>query len=162
MMKTKGHYSLFESFAFAFRGISYALRHERNLRVHFSAMIYVLFFAVRYYDLSNTQYALILLVIGFVITCEMINTAIEKTIDLKTPVYNGLAKIAKDVAAGAVLVSSVTAVLVSFLLFWDIEIFAVIIGDIAGHFLLWILPLMLTLLWIIWPQKNAIRRKYSK
>ncbi|MDR2932221.1 MAG: diacylglycerol kinase family protein [Oscillospiraceae bacterium] len=162
MRRVKGPYSLKKSFSFAFGGVAYALKHERNLRIHFAVMLYVLYFSIRYYDFTNVEYALILLVIGFVITCEMVNTAIEKTVDIETPVYNGLAKIAKDVAAGAVLVSSVTAVAVSLLLFWDLVILSVILADIVDQLLIWGLLLSVTILWIIWPRRNAIMRKFGR
>jgi diacylglycerol kinase len=161
-MMRKSNYSLIQSFIFALRGIAHALRHERNLRIHFAIAAYVLFFAIRYYSLSGGEYALLLLVIGLVITCELFNTAIEKTVDIETPVYNGLAKIAKDVAAGAVLVSALTAVVVGLFLLWNPAIFAVILREMADYFYLWLLVFTVTVLWIVWPQRCAIRRNLSK
>lgn len=158
----KGSYSLLQSFLFAIKGIVYAIRHERNLRIHFAAAAYVLYFAVRYYDLSNLGYALLILVIGLVVTCELFNTAIEKTVDIETPVYNGLAKIAKDVAAGAVLVSALSAIIAGLFLLWDLQIFGVILTDIADRFYIWLALLALTVLWIIWPHRKAIRRRLRK
>ena len=155
MRKTNTYYSLKKSFSFAFQGIYYALKNERNLRIHFSVMLYVLYFAVRYYNFSNAEYALLLLVVGLVITCEMFNTAIEKTVDMESPVFNPLAKIAKDVAAGAVLISSITSVIVSFLLFWDIERFKIIINDILGFWFLWLPVLVLNIIFIIWPHRKS-------
>lgn len=145
------NYNLVQSFVFALSGIAYALTHERNLRIHSALGVYVIYFS-KYYGFSNTEYAVILLLIGFVLTCEMINTAIEKKIDLETLKYNPLAKISKDVAAGAVLVSAVTATASGFLLFYDIDIIKIIWGDILKALPVWILLAALTLFWILLPE----------
>ena len=148
----KGGYSLPQSFAFAVKGICYAVKSERNLRIHLAAAAYVMFLAFRYYNLAPGEYALLLLVIGLVVTCELFNTAIETAVDTKTPGYSGLAKITKDVAAGAVLVSSLTAFTVGLFLLWDIEIFEEIIYSQADNFLLWLIAFAVTAVWVIWPR----------
>lgn len=122
----------------------------------------ILYFSIRYYDFAPLHYALLLLVIGLVITCELFNTAIEKTVDMESPGYNGLAKIAKDVAAGAVLVSSITAVGVSVLLFWDTAVLSTILTDIGRQFLIWLAVVAALVLWIIWPERAAILRSFSQ
>lgn len=150
-------YSLPDSFSFALRGVYHALTHERNLRIHFASAGYALYFS-RYYALSKAEYALLLLSIGFVITCEMVNTAIETTVDLETPSYNSLAKIAKDVAAGAVLVSALTSVGVAFLLFWDMPTIHVIAQDITGSAAVWAFLVAATIAWVALPQKKFNNR----
>ena len=157
--KRKGSYSLAQSFLFALKGISHAIRHERNLRIHLAAAAYVLFFAVNYYSLPPSEYALLLLVIGLVIACELFNTAIEHYVDIETPVYNGLAKIAKDVAAGAVLVSAVTAIAVGGILLWNPVVFTRIVADVYDHLLIFMLVLGLTVGWIIGVRGSGKKKK---
>lgn len=72
-----------------------------------------------FYDLSKIELLTITITITMVLVCEMLNTAIECTIDATTNYYHPLAKIAKNVAAGAVLVSAINAVLVGYIIFWD-------------------------------------------
>lgn len=108
---------LVDSFRFAFQGIQYSLKTQRNIRIHFVIAILVFILGI-YFKLDTTELALILLTITVVITGEMVNTAIEKTIDLVTEEYKLLAKIAKDVAAGAVLVSSIASVVIGILIFY--------------------------------------------
>ena len=150
-------YSLLQSFRFAFRGIVHALHDERNLRIHFSAVAYVFYFSIRYYHLTPGEYALLAVVMGLVITCELLNTAVENAVDLGTSVYHPLAGIAKDTAAGAVLVSSVTAVAAAFFMLWDTAVFAVIVPDILARWPLWLLLGSVTLLWIFYPRKHTKR-----
>ncbi|MBP3284144.1 MAG: diacylglycerol kinase family protein [Clostridia bacterium] len=97
-------------------GIFHCLMNERNMRTHFIAGILV-FGAAIYFKLSGVEIAIVGLTVGLVITTELINTAIENTVDLVTMEYKPLAKIAKDVAAGAVLLAAFTAVLVGLALF---------------------------------------------
>lgn len=127
------------------------MRHERNLRIHFAAAAYVLRFSA-YFRLTRAEFCVLLLAIGFVMTCELFNTAVEKTVDLETPVFHSLAKIAKDVAAGAVLVSTITSILVGALLFWDLEIIKTIPKDIAARPIGWVIGGAVASAWIILPQ----------
>lgn len=108
---------LFQAFRCAFSGIMHCIRRERNMKIHISAMLAVLFFAWRA-DLSRSDWALLIITIAFVLSAEMFNTAIEAVVDLLIPEYHLLAKIAKDVAAGAVLVSAIASLAVGYLLFF--------------------------------------------
>lgn len=114
-MKTK---KIFDSFNYAFEGIIYTLRTQRNMRIHFIIAILVLFFSI-FFDLSKVETIVILITISLVIVAEMINTSIEATIDLITDKYHELAKIAKNVAAGAVLISAVNSIIVGYIIFYD-------------------------------------------
>ena len=151
-------YSLLQSFRFAGRGIRHALRRERNLRIHFSLAAYIFYFAVRYYHFSRTEYALLAVVMGLVIACELLNTAVENAVDLGTSVYHPLAGIAKDTAAGAVLVSSVTAVAVGVLLLWDPSVFSLILPDMIKQLPIWLVLEALTLVWIFLPRQDGKNR----
>jgi len=108
---------LIKSFRDALRGIRFAVLNERNMRIHLVAVAYVLFVSL-FFGLSRGEYAILLLTFALVIGAEMMNTAIEILTDLGAPQYNNAAKVAKDVAAGAVLVSALFAVGVAVCLFW--------------------------------------------
>jgi len=147
------NHSIKASFVSAVSGVVHALRSERNLRIHFAAAAYVLYFS-RYYEFSGLEYSVIMLLIGMVITCEMLNTAVERTVDLETSQFHRLAKIAKDTAAGAVLVSSILSAAAGVLLFWDVEVFAVISQDLRDQIIIWILLAAITWMWVIGPKKK--------
>ena len=108
--------SLLDSFNYAFEGIIHVLRTQRNLRIHFLAAIAVFAAAVAA-GVSRLELIALLLAIAFVLVAEMINSAIEGAIDVSTTSFDPNAKLAKDIAAGAVLISSVTAVAVGYLVF---------------------------------------------
>jgi len=149
--KSHNPYNLAKSFYYAISGIIYALGHERNLRIHFAAALFVLYISNRYYELNRAESALLIMLMSFVITCELINTAVEKTVDLRQPCRNPMAKIAKDIAAGAVLMSGISAVAVAAVLFWDVPTFERIIADISSRPLPWILVSLAVGIWIFPP-----------
>lgn len=109
-----------KSFKNALLGIISAVKSERHMRIHIVAAVYVLWFS-SFYDLSKSDYAIILIVIASVIVSESFNTAVEEVVDLASPSYHEKAKKAKDIAAGAVLVSAVFAVIVGILFFGNAE-----------------------------------------
>jgi len=108
--------SFFESFGFAIDGILYSLKTQRNMRIHFFAALIVLL-AAPFFKISSIEFLLLFFTISLVIISEMFNTAIEATVDLTTDKYHELAKIAKNVAAAAVLISALNAVVVGYVLF---------------------------------------------
>jgi rRNA maturation RNase YbeY len=101
---------LIGSFQDAFNGLHYTLTTQRNMAIHFAAASLVIIFSFLL-RLEPWEFFLILTVIFAVLIAEMINTAIEKTVDLVTQEQRKLARIAKDVAAGAVLLTAFYAVL---------------------------------------------------
>ncbi|WP_303721507.1 diacylglycerol kinase [Malonomonas rubra] len=103
-----------ESLNCAIEGILWAVRSERHLRYHFIAALAVLFLAL-FYRVSALEFFLLVLAAVLVIFAELINTSIEKLVDLVTDEYHELAKLAKDIAAGAVLVTSVGAAILGYL-----------------------------------------------
>ena len=115
--KRKKTYSkgLLGSFIFAFEGIGHTLMAERNMRIHFLAGFLVLLIGI-YIELSAIEFMLLSVTICFVLIAEMFNTAVEHAVDLIEQEYHPLAKIIKDIAAGAVFVSVVNAVVVGYLL----------------------------------------------
>lgn len=116
----KKHFSLIDSFRCAFRGISFVLFHERNMRIHLVAALYVAFFSA-FYSFSKTEILLLVITCALVMIFEALNTSIEVIVDKISPKYSPLAKIAKDVAAGAVLLSAIMAIIVGIVLFFDTE-----------------------------------------
>jgi diacylglycerol kinase (ATP) len=108
--------SVFESFNYAIEGVVHVLRTQRNMRIHFAIAIAVLAIAVAV-RVSKIELIALLLAIAFVLIAEMINTAIEGAIDVATTSFDPMAKLAKDIAAGAVLIASVNAVAIGYLVF---------------------------------------------
>jgi diacylglycerol kinase (ATP) len=106
------------SFEHAYRGMIYAVRTQRNMRFHVIVAVLVLV-ASLLVGVSKLELAVLVLTIVLVFVTELFNTAMEFVVDLATKEYHPLAKLAKDVSAGAVLVSSVGAVLVGYLLLAD-------------------------------------------
>ena len=138
----------FKSFKYAFKGVTSSILYERNMRIHMCAAFYVLIF-MQFYDLSASEKAIIFLTIGSVISLEIINTAIEAVVDLCSPDYHTLAKKAKDLSAGAVLISAVISVLVAFEFFWDISTFQKIYSYFIDHILLLIGLVISLIIWIL-------------
>lgn len=99
------------SFAAAGSCVWQAIRQERNLRFHLVAVLLVLY-GRSFYSFSAAEDAALFLTMGSVIAAELVNTAVERAVDLCCPRPNPLAKLAKDAAAGAVLVLAIVAVLV--------------------------------------------------
>ncbi len=116
--------SFLKSVHYAMSGIRYGFQKERNIRIHFFATLLVCLLAA-YLGFSPMEWMVLSLTIGFVLTAELFNTAIEKAIDVATKDYHELAKIAKDVAAGAVLISAIVSIIVGYFLFAEkiIELF---------------------------------------
>lgn len=117
------------SFRFAFRGIWYAIKNESHMRFHIVAAVYVIVFSF-FFDLTKSQWAVVLVVIASVIAAELFNSSLEELCDLNTQNYDPLARVAKDIAAGAVLVLSIVAVAIAFIIYFDLEK----IGSIALFF----------------------------
>ncbi len=108
--------SLTLSFHYAFQGVWYALRTQRNFRVHAIIMLVVVI-AGLLLGISLDQWAVVAIVVGLVFQTELINTAVEAIVDRVSPEYHLLAKIAKDSSAAAVLVAAISAVVAGLLIF---------------------------------------------
>lgn len=107
-----------ESFNNAITGIIDTVRTERNMKIHLIAAVGILIVSF-FFDISKFEFLILAVTITMVIAAELINTAIEATIDMTTNYYHPLAKVAKNAAAGAVLVTAISAVLVGYVIFWD-------------------------------------------
>ena len=116
---------LLKSFVYAGNGILWCIKNERNMRAHFSLCVYMYAYLLIYdfFVLSKTEWAIILLCNALVFSLEIVNTAVEKAVDLATEKQNPLAKISKDAAAGAVLVSAIFSVIVGLVILLQPEAF---------------------------------------
>ncbi len=104
------------SFKYAFSGLWYALRTQRNARVHILlAALAIIMGSILH--ISTVEFAMVFVAITGVFIAEMFNTVIELCVDLASPEYHPLAKIAKDVAAGAVLLNAILAIIIGLLVF---------------------------------------------
>lgn len=118
--------NLAKSFVYAFRGITYCIAHERNMRIHlcFTAFMFGFLTVHDFFEVSRTQLAVLIATCALVLALECVNTAIEKAIDLETKERNPLAAIAKDAAAGAVLIAAIGSVAVGISVLYQPEAFA--------------------------------------
>ncbi|WP_297517504.1 diacylglycerol kinase [uncultured Clostridium sp.] len=143
---------LLDSFNFAINGIIYALRTQRNMRIHFGIALIVLF-ATFFYNISKLEFIALSICITLVVVAELINTAIESVIDLSTNHYHPLAKIAKDTAAGAVFLTALNAILVGYIVFGDkiTQITYELVTKIKDkdHFLIFIVIMIVAILTVI-------------
>lgn len=115
MMKSK---NLWNSFAYAWNGIKYALVHERNMKLHLAAGC-IVFVLAWWYSLPRLEVLILAFAVMSVFVTEMLNSAMERMVDLVSPEFHPVAKIVKDIAAGAVLIASFFAALIGCLLFLD-------------------------------------------
>ena len=107
---------LLKSFKYAFDGIYTGIKEEQNMKIHITIMILVIIFGIML-KISKMEWIICIILFGLVISMELINTAIENTVDLVTKEKNEQAKIAKDVAAGAVLVSAIASAIIGLIIF---------------------------------------------
>jgi len=108
--------AIHDSFNFAFEGIIHVLRTQRNLRIHFGVAVGVLILAL-IVDVTKMELISLLISVTFVLIAEMLNTAVEAAIDIATTSFDPMAKLAKDIAAGAVLIAAINAIAVGYIVF---------------------------------------------
>lgn len=106
-----------DSFRYAVEGIVHVFRTQRHMRFHFLTLILVLLIGILY-KLDSTKLAILFVVVSGVLVAEMFNTAVESVVDMVMQAYHPLAKLAKDIAAGGVLIAAITAVVVGSILFF--------------------------------------------
>lgn len=148
------NHSFRESFSAAWQGLGYALRRGKNIRFHFLAA-YSVFFLALWSGFSPTEMVLVVAVSALVAAAELLNTAVEVLVDLASPSYSDLAKRAKDIAAGAVLVTVFGSLLSAFFLFYPH--WREVLPGLALHLPTWegffvaVGFLALLSLWLFWP-----------
>lgn len=114
--KNKRAYSVLKSFTFALSGIISAVKCERNLQIHLAITVLIICMGMMF-SISGIEWIFIIFAIGGMLSFELLNTAIERVVDLATEKYHPLAKQAKDIAAGAVLIYAVLSVIVGLIIF---------------------------------------------
>ncbi len=107
---------LFLSFRYAWEGIVFTFRHNQNIRIHLLVASIVIIMSILFH-VTPFEKGILGIMILLVLCCEMINTAIEEMVNFVTSEHTREAKIAKDVAAGMVLLTSIGSVIVGFLVF---------------------------------------------
>ncbi|MFH2104965.1 MAG: diacylglycerol kinase family protein [Parcubacteria group bacterium] len=107
---------LLKSFKYAGKGIFYAVREEQNMKIHFLLAIVIVLLAV-YFEISVGEVVALVIVIALVLITELVNTVLERIVDIIKPRMHPYAKSIKDMQAGVVLIASVTAVVVGLLIF---------------------------------------------
>lgn len=115
-MNRKKKNPLYKSFGYAFEGIFTGIKKERNMKIHCLAMLCVVVAGVLM-RISVIEWCICLILFGLILALELVNTAIEAVVDLVTEERKPLAKLAKDTAAGAVLIAAIMATGVGFLIF---------------------------------------------
>jgi len=120
--------TIFDSFNYAAEGIIHVLRTQRNMRIHFAIAVVVIVAAL-VVNVTKLELIALCISITFVLIAEMLNTGIEAAIDIATTSFDPMAKIAKDIAAGAVLIASVNALVVGYF------VFAGKVADRSSHLL---------------------------
>jgi len=107
---------LVNSFRYAVKGIVTAVKEQRNIRIQVASALCVIALGFLF-SIERWEWCVALLTIGLVIAAEMANSAIESLVDLVQPAYHPLAGKVKDLAAGAVLVTAITAIVTGLLVF---------------------------------------------
>lgn len=105
-----------DSFNYAVEGLFYVLRSQRNMRVHFLFAIFIVLFGI-YLNLTGIELLVLFIALTFVLCAEIFNTAIEFTVDLISDKINPLARIIKDIGAGAVLLAALNGLVVCYVIF---------------------------------------------
>lgn len=118
-------------FKYAIEGVVHVLRTQRHMQFHFVTLVMVLVVSL-VFKLTREEVLILLFTITLVLTAEMFNTAIEAVADLVTQTYHPLAKFAKDIAAGAVLITTINALAVGFLLFFGGDRLKVFSQQVGG------------------------------
>lgn len=110
--------SIIRSFNYAIEGLIYSLSSQKNMRIHYVFAIVVII-AMLFFDLNKIEFAIVFLSTIFVVFAELVNTAIESVVDLCTDEYHPMAKIAKDVAAGSVVIAAINAIVIGYVIFFN-------------------------------------------
>jgi undecaprenol kinase len=114
--KKHSHAPLWKSFSFAISGIHNTILNERNIRIHLFISIIVIGCSI-FFSITKVEWLFVLSAIGGMLALELINTAIERLVDLVTMEYHPLAKQAKDIAAGAVFLYAIFSVIMGLIIF---------------------------------------------
>ncbi len=118
MAQNRRQTSLLRSFNHAFQGLVHAVRHQRNMRIHMVVALLVLVASILL-NVSRLELVAVFIAIAFVLMAEMVNSAVETVVDIVADEFDSRAKVAKDMAAGAVLLAAINALVVGYLVLAD-------------------------------------------
>ncbi|MGN0486302.1 MAG: diacylglycerol kinase family protein [Acutalibacteraceae bacterium] len=132
---------LFRSFVYAFSGLFSAVKNERNMRIHLTCLAYMfgILCSTDWFVLSRAEWAILVLASGGVIAGELVNTAVENAVNLASTEHTAYGKLAKDTAAGAVLVSAIAAVAVGVIILFQPQAFQAMAHYFREHILMFVL-----------------------
>lgn len=146
---------LFKSFTYAFKGIGHVIKNERNFRIHTTCLIYM--FSILgftdWFTLSRTDWAVLILASAIVLSLEVVNTAVENAVNLYGEERTEFGRIAKDAAAGAVLLGAIFAVLTGIAVLFQVDAFISMYEYFTGNipmlilFVLSIIPASIFIFW---------------
>ena len=105
-----------KSFGYAFKGIAKLIKKEHNAWIHCTAIVLVTLGGI-YFNITPTEWCIVILCFGIVLAAEGFNTAIERLVDLVSPDYHPIAGDVKDIAAGAVLICAIAAAIIGIFIF---------------------------------------------
>ncbi|WP_262398000.1 diacylglycerol kinase family protein [Zongyangia hominis] len=160
-MSKYGFSALGRSFTAALRGFCHCVKTQRNMRIHLVAAFHVLALS-GFYRFSKAEYGLLLITCALVMGCEAVNTAVEVLADGFCPRRDPTAGLAKDIAAGAVLVCAFFAAVVGVLLFWNLAAFGRMAGFFARYPWALLVPaatLTAGLVWAMGAPGNSIKKR---
>ncbi len=135
---------LLKSFTYAAKGILHCVKNERNLRIHLTFLTYMfsILLSTDWFVLSRTDYAVLVVISALVISAEIVNTAVENAVNLASEEHTEYGRIAKDAAAGAVLVTAVFAVITGLIIMLQPEAFKAMFTYFTAEPLMFILLLI--------------------
>ncbi|MDF0727213.1 diacylglycerol kinase family protein [Cytobacillus sp. S13-E01] len=107
---------LLKSFSYAANGLMHAIYKEHNLRIHLVLSVIVISLGF-YFNISRMEWSVIIILIGGMLSLELMNTAVERVVDLVTKEYHPLAKMAKDISAAAVLLFAIASIIIGIIIF---------------------------------------------
>jgi diacylglycerol kinase len=107
---------LLQSFKYAFKGIVYSFKEEQNIKIHFFIAVIVIFLAV-YFRVSALEAAALVVVVALVVIAELVNTVLERVVDIIKPRMHPYAKNIKDMQAAVVLTATIASVVVGLIVF---------------------------------------------
>ncbi len=133
-----------KSFTYAFSGVRHCLKTERNLRFHLVFLTYMfgILLSTDWFVLSRSDYAALIISSALVVTAEVVNTAVENAVNLASDERTEYGKIAKDAAAGAVLVAAFFAVITGLVVMFQIDAFKAMYAYFTGKPLMFLLLLL--------------------
>ncbi len=159
--------SFLKGFVYAGRGIVYCLARERNMRIHltFTAYMFGFLTVFDFFEINKTEFAVLIALCALVMSLEAVNTAIERAVDQTSKEISELARVAKDTAAGAVLIAAIASVICGIIIMWQPEAFRAMFEYYKTHilvFVILIISIILSLFFIFHGKKRQSNEREIK